>query len=218
MRAFRLIAEPGLVSRILWTLCWLPARLLATWFPYSSFKLCATPAGAYVAVINHLSHLDPPVAGLALRRPVRYLALDELWGNSAILDRILDAFEAIPFPREGRYPIGALKQAIRHLESGGIIGVFPEGRRVHNWGDAPVTRGAAWLAVKADVPLVPVAIWGTQHAMPLDTMRLHRAPIRVAVGCPIAPGEFAECQDKVRALTRAVTEELDRQIRTLAKG
>ena len=208
---------PGLVSRILWVLCWLPARLLAIWFPYSSVQRCATPVGAYVAVINHLSHLDPPVAGLAIRRPVRFLALDELWGNSAILDRILDAFEAIPFPREGRYPIGALKQAVRHLESGGIIGVFPEGRRVRTWGDAPVTRGAAWLAVKADVPLVPVAIWGTQHAMPFDTMRLRRAPVRVVVGCPIEPAQFAECADRVQALTRAVTEDLDREIRALAK-
>ncbi|MDE0168964.1 MAG: lysophospholipid acyltransferase family protein [bacterium] len=210
-------SRPGLVSRVLWVLCWPPARLLATLFPYSSVKRCATPSGAYVAVINHLSHLDPPVAGLALRRPVRYLALNELWGNSAILDGILNVFEAIPFPREGRYPIGALKQALRHLDAGGIIGVFPEGRRVRNWGDAPVTRGAAWLAVKANVPLVPVAIWGTQHAMPLDTMRLHRSPVRVVVGCPIEPAGFAECRDAVQALTRAVAENLDREIRTLAR-
>lgn len=209
---------PVRLSRVLWRLCWPPARLLATWLPYSSVRRCDTPAGAYVAVINHLSHLDPPVAGLALRRPVRYLALDELWGNSAILDRILNAFEAIPFPREGRYPIGALKQAVRHLDAGGIIGVFPEGRRVQNWGDAPVTRGAAWLAVKANVPLVPVAIWGTQHAMPFDTMRLHRAPVRVVVGCPIEPARFAESHDTVQALTRAVTADLDREIRTLAGG
>lgn len=205
------------MSRVLWVLCWPPARLLATLFPYSSVKRCATPSGAYVAVINHLSHLDPPVAGLALRRPVRYLALDELWGNSAILDRILNVFRAIPFPREGRYPIGALKQALRHLDAGGIIGVFPEGRRVRNWGDAPVTRGAAWLAVKANVPLVPVAIWGTQHAMPLDTMRIHRSPVRVVVGCPIEPARFAGRRDAVQALTRAVAEDLDREIRTLAR-
>ena len=203
---------------MLWAGCWPPARLLATWFRYSCVKRCAAPAGAYVAVINHLSHLDPPIAGLALRRPVRFLALDELWGNSAILDRILDIFGAIPFPRERRYPVGALKEAVRYLESGGVIGVFPEGRRVRNWGEAPVTRGAAWLAVKTNVPLVPVAIWGTQHAMPLDTMRLHRSAIRVVVGCPIEPARFAECRDPVRALTHAVTEDLDREIRSLAGG
>ena len=189
---------------------------MATLFPYSSVRRCATPSGAYVAVINHLSHLDPPMAGLALRRPVRYLALDELWGNSAILDRILNVFEAIPFPREGRYPIGALKQALRHLDAGGIIGVFPEGRRVRNWGDAPVTKGAAWLAVKANVPVVPVAVWGTQHAMPLDTMRIRRAPIRVVVGCPIRPSCFTGGSDPVGSLSDAISSFFDLEIRALA--
>ena len=216
--AIRLTSTPGWVSRILWVLCWPAARLLAAWFPYSSTKRCAIPAGAYVAVINHLSHLDPPVAGLALRRPVRFLALDELWGNSAVLDRILDAFGAVPFPREGRYPIGALKLAVRHLESGGIIGVFPEGRRVRDWGEAPLTRGAAWLAMKTNVPLVPVAIWGTQHAMPLDKMRIHRAPIRVVVGCPLEPARFAGRPDAVEALTRAAGNDLDREIRILREA
>lgn len=207
---------PGLSSRVLWTLCRPPARLLATWFPFSSVRRCPTPAGAYVAVINHFSHLDPPIAGLALRRPVRFLALDELWGNSAILDRVLDLFDAIPVPREGRYPIRPLKQAIRHLECGGIIGVFPEGRRVRSWGNTPLTKGAAWLAIKADVPLVPVAIWGTQHAMQGDTIRIRRAPVRVVVGCPIFPSRFADVPGKVQVLTRAVAADLDREVRALA--
>ena len=140
----------GLPFRMLWRLSWPVARVLATWFPYSAVERCRTPTGPYVAVINHLSHLDPPIAGLALRRPVRFLALDELWGNAMILDWIFNLFGAIPFPREGRYPVEALKEALGHLESGGIVGVFPEGRRVRNWGEAPVARGAAgWRHVPA---------------------------------------------------------------------
>ena len=115
VEAIRLTPTPGLVSRVLWALCWPPARLLATWFPYSAVQRCPTPAGPFVAAINHLSHLDPPVAGLALRRPVRFLALDELWGHAAILDWIFKLFGAIPFPREGRSPVGALRESLRHL-------------------------------------------------------------------------------------------------------
>ncbi len=203
------------VGRVLWGLGRPLVRLLAVWFPYSASKRCVTPAGAYIAVINHFSHLDPAVASLALRRPIRFLALDELWGNSAVLDFLLDNLGAIPLPRKRRYPTGALRQALYHLESGEIVGVFPEGRRVGDWGDAPITGGAAWLAVRAGVPLVPVAIWGTQHAMPLDKVRIRRAPIRVVVGCPLAPGRFADRPDAVAALTRAVSAALDHELRIL---
>lgn len=209
-------APDGLPRRALWRLSWPVARLLATWFPYSAVERCRTPTGPYVAVINHLSHLDSPIAGLALRRPVRFLALDELWGNAVILDWIFNLFGAIPFPREGRYPVEALKEALGHLASGGIVGVFPEGRRVRNWGEAPVARGAAWLATRAGVPVVPVAVWGTQHAMPLGGLRIRRAPIRVVVGCPIEPSKFADRRDRVGALTDAIASTLDREIRSLA--
>ena len=114
-----LTAPPGLPSRVLWTLCRPPARVLAAWFPYSALQRCPNPTGPYLAVINHLSHLDPPMVGLALRRPVRFLALDELWGHATILDLIFNLFGAIPFPREGRYPVRALKAALRHLSPAG---------------------------------------------------------------------------------------------------
>ena len=209
-------ARKGLPLRVLWRISWPLARVVAAWFPYSAVQRCPTPAGPYVAAINHLSHLDPPIAGLALRRPVRFLALDELWGNAAILDRIFKLFGAIPFPREGRSPVGALREALRHLEAGGIVGVFPEGRRVSDWGEAPVTRGAAWLAVRAGVPVVPVAVWGTQHAMPLDTLRIRRAPIRVVVGCPIRPSRFTGGSDPLGDLSDAISSFFDREIPALA--
>ena len=152
------------------------------------------------------------MAGLALRRPVRFLALDELWGNAAVLDVVFRAFRAIPMPREGRYPVGALREALRHLSSGGVIGMFPEGRRVRCWGDVPLARGAAWLSLRAGVPIVPVAVWGTQHAMPIERLRLRRAPIRVVVGSAVDPEGFAGRDDPVGALTEAVREVLDREI------
>ena len=169
-----------------------------------------------MAVINHLSHLDPPIAGLALRRPVRFLALDELWGHSPVLDAIFRAFGAVPLPREGRHPVRALKVALWHLTSGEAVAMFPEGRRVRCWGDAPLSRGAAWLSIRAGVPVVPVAVWGTQHAMPLDTMRIRRAPIRVVVGCAIKPAGFVNREDPVGALTEAIRSVLDAEIQLLS--
>ena len=194
---------------------WPLARVLAAWFPYSVVRRARLPTGPFVAVINHISSLDPPIAGLALRRPVRFLALDEIWGVHPALDGVLTLFDAIPVSRSGRRPLGALRTALRHLESGRPIGVFPEGRRVAAWGEVSLKAGAAWLAVRASVPVVPVAIWGSQHAMPMDGMRIGRAPIRVVVGAPIDPSPFMDRSDPVATLNESIRSGLDQELHRL---
>ena len=194
---------------------WPLARVLAAWFPYSVVRRAPLPAGPFVAVINHISSLDPPIAGLALRRPVRFLALDEIWGAHPALAAVLKLFDTIPVSRSGRRPLGALRAALRHLESGRPIGVFPEGRRVAAWGEVPLKTGAAWLAVRASVPVVPVAIWGSQQAMPMDGIRMRRAPIRVVVGAPIDPSPFMDQSDPVATLNESIRSALDREIHRL---
>ncbi|MDE0369029.1 MAG: lysophospholipid acyltransferase family protein [bacterium] len=196
-------------------LLWPMARVVAAWFPYSVVRRARLPKGPFVAVVNHVSSLDPPIAGLALRRPVRFLALDELWGVHRALDAVLTIFDSIPVPRSDGRALGALRAALRHLESGRPIGVFPEGRRVAAWGEVPLKTGAAWLAVRASVPAVPVAIWGSQHAMPMDGMRVRRAPIRVVVGAPIDPRPFMERSDPVPALNESIRFALDQDLRRL---
>lgn len=191
------------------------ARVLAAWFPYSVVRKARLPKGPFVAVINHFSLLDPPIAGLAIRRPVRFLALDEIWGVHRALDAVLMLFDSIPVSRSDRQAVGALRAALRHLESGHPIGVFPEGRRVAVWGEMPLKTGAAWLAIRASVPVVPVAIWGSQHAMPMDGMRIRRAPIRVVVGLPIDPEPFLEQSDPLVTLNESIRSALDRELRRL---
>ena len=196
---------------------WPLARVLAVWFPYSVVRTAPLPEGPFVAAINHFSSLDPPVAGLALRRPVRFLTVDEVWGVYPALDVVLNLFDAIPVSRTRRRAFAALTEAIRHLRSGHPIGVFVEGTRVENWGDRPLKGGAAWLAIRAAVPVVPVAIWGSQHAMSMDEMKIRRAPIRVVVGAPIDPAPFLEQPDPVPSLNAAIHTALDHEIRLLER-
>jgi len=142
------------------------------------------PPPPYVVAANHYSHLDPVAVGASLGNPIRFLAVDELFGISAILDRLLSGFGVIPISRS-RVPIRTLRVALARLEAGEIVGVFPDGTRVSRWGDLPPKRGAAWLAVRANVPLLPVAVVGTDRAFGVDN-RWHRAHIHV-VGRPFGP-------------------------------
>ena len=194
---------------------WPLARVLAAWFPYSVVRRARLPKGPFVAVINHVSSLDPPIAGLALRRPVRFLALDELWGVHLALDAVLTVFDSVPVSRSNRPVLGALRAALRPLPAGRPVGVFPEGRGGAAWGEVPLNAGGAWLAVRASVPVVPVAIWGSQHAMPMDGTRIGRAPIRVVVGAPIDPSPFMDRSDPVATLNESIRSALDRELHRL---
>ena len=142
------------------------------------------PPPPFVVAVNHYSHLDPVVVGAAVRSPIRFLAVDELFGNSAILDQVLGWSGVIPLSRS-RVPISTVRVALARLEAGDILGVFPEGTRVARWGDNSPKRGAAWLAIRAKVPLIPVAVIGTDRTFGLDN-RWHSAPISVVVGRPLS--------------------------------
>ena len=159
------------------------------------------PAGPVVVAANHYSHVDPVMASFAARRPIRFLAVDELFGRSAFFDRLTLWLGAIPLSRT-RAPLGALRLALAELAAGGTVGLFPEGVRVWVWGETEPKRGAAWLARRAGVPLVPVAIAGTDHVMGRGARRLSRGPITVVTCDPIYPEDFLSGPDPAGAMTR----------------
>lgn len=148
------------------------------------------PDPPFVVAANHYSHFDGPLVGAALRRPVRFLVVEDLFGDRRLLDWLVLGSGAISLPRR-RIPLTALRTALAALEAGDVVGVFPEGTRVSHWGTLPPKRGAAWLAARAGVPLVPVAVVGTGRAFDLDN-RLHRAAIRIVIGPPINDGDPTE--------------------------
>lgn len=156
------------------------------------------PEGPLVVAANHFSFVDPFIVGLAIRRPIRFMGVDELFGNSAVFDAFLYWCGTVPMPRE-RPPLRALKTALAHLEQGGGVALFPEGRRVEEWGQSPPKEGAAWLALRTGAPLVPVAIVGTDDVMGINHRRIQRAPVRVAVGDPLWPADFRDRAEMTNA-------------------
>lgn len=144
------------------------------------------PDGPVVIASNHLSHVDPPFVGTAIVRPVRFMAAADLQGVNRPLDFFLDFYGTIPLPRSG-IPLGAMKLALRHLETGGAVGVFPEGRRTERWGADRPYEGAAWLALRAAVPLLPVAVAGTPNVMSLEDRMIKPARVSVTILPPLEP-------------------------------
>jgi len=155
-----------------------------------------------VIAANHLSHIDPPLVGNAAGRFVRFLALDELFGNHLVFDVVTGFFGAIPIDRDG-VPARALEEAVAHLERGGAVGVFPEGRRVEYWGETAPKRGAAWLAWMSGAPLVPVALLGTERTLGPVERGIHRTAVRIWIGPPIWWHEYAMFEDPLAAMTGA---------------
>lgn len=156
-----------------------------TFFSMKVEREADLPEPPYVVAANHYSHFDPPAIGAALKKPMRFLALEDLFGINALLDGLINGYGAIPTPRQRR-PIAAVRAALAALHAGESVCVFPEATRVSHWGTLVPKRGAAWLALRAEVPLVPVAVVGTGKAMGLDN-KIRRAPLRVVVGRAIPP-------------------------------
>lgn len=111
--------------------------------------------GGLVVAVNHISTLDPPMMGSAVPREISFMAKKELFEKDASM-LLMRGLHAFPVDRS-RSDVGAIKEAMRRLRAGRAIGVFVQGTR--NTGDAEALDGAAFLAGRAGVPLLPAAIY-----------------------------------------------------------
>jgi 1-acyl-sn-glycerol-3-phosphate acyltransferase len=168
--------------------------------------------GAVVIAANHFSHLDPPLIVVNLNRYIRFLAVDELFGDSKAFAVLLEFFGAIPVDRDG-YPIGAMREAISYLNGGGAVGLFPEGRRVERWGENPPKRGAAWLAWMTGAPLVPVAIVGTEHSLAPGERAFRRTAVKIWIEKPILWDAYEDEIDPTNAMMQDWYTAVDERVR-----
>lgn len=116
--------------------------------------------GGYIIAANHVSYLDPPVAGAACSRHVRFMAKQQLF-SIPVLGSWMRAVGTIPV-RRGFADRRALKNSVEILNNGGVVCVFPEGTRVAPGTQKPAEKGVIFLANMARVPIIPLAIHGTQ--------------------------------------------------------
>lgn len=135
--------------------------------------------GPCLLAVNHASHLDPMVVGVACPRRVTFMGKTELFHG--MLGAYLRAVEVMPLQRGGG-DIGALRQAIHLLREGEVLGLFPEGTRQPLGRMGEAKRGVGVLAMAAEVPIVPVLVQGTYDVLPPEAKALQEGKIRVAFG------------------------------------
>lgn len=124
--------------------------------------------GGALLVINHISNLDPIIAGVQIadRRPVRALAKASLF-SKPIIGNVLRKMEHIPVLRNTSTAAEAYSAAIEKLKTGEVIAIYPEGTipvDINTLGD--FKTGAARLALATGVPIIPIGQWGIHRVLP----------------------------------------------------
>jgi 1-acyl-sn-glycerol-3-phosphate acyltransferase len=166
--------------------------------------------GGFVLAPSHRSMMDIPFAALVTPRRVRFMGKAPLFAVP-VLGSIFRGLGGFPVERDGT-DRKAVRHSVELLRAGEVLGVYPEGTRQHGPKIQPLQPGAAYLALRAGVPIVPVAMAGTE-----EIMRTRRDPIprfgRVAivVGAPIDPQPLATGlvpRDQVDALTARLSDTL----------
>ena len=167
------------------------------------------PQGALVVVANHGSHLDPPLLGHALGRPVAFMAKEELF-RVPLLGPIIRACGAYPVAR-GASDREAIRVACQRLAQPWATGVFLDGTRQRNGRVNAPLHGAALLAARSGAPLLPVAILNSHRALGPDQSRLRPVPVHIRIGEPIPPPASRRRED-LEITTRACQEAINRLI------
>jgi 1-acyl-sn-glycerol-3-phosphate acyltransferase len=197
---------------------------IAVWFNWRFEGMEHIPAeGPVLVACNHISYLDPLAHANMLvkagRRP-RFLAKKELYGNW-LVRHVLEGAHQIPVER-GSGSTAPVLSAVQALREGEAVVVYPEGTITRNPDSSPMEgkTGVARLTLVSDVPVLPLAVWGSQYVWQREGLKDVRfgRPIWVKAGPPIDFSEFDEHRDDpatLRKVTDAVMDELARLVEDL---
>jgi 1-acyl-sn-glycerol-3-phosphate acyltransferase len=186
---------------------------LARWFDLSIEGVERLPAGPFILAANHHNYLDGVVLGVAVPRPISFIVMPRVYHASPLHPAFHRHIGSIPVNLTRPEP-GAIKRALHALDEGHIVGIFPEGPFSREGRLVPGQPGAAALALRAGVPVVPTAVLGTFEALRGRRFYLpRRHPLGVRFGTPLAlPGPRRHGAGRAERVevTRRIMAEIDR--------
>lgn len=138
-----------------------------------------------VYAANHLSYTDTPVLFGVLPFQFRIVARHDLFTLPFIGWHLTRSGQVPVNVTNPRASISSLGSAVRTLKSGMPVFIFPEGGRTQTGHLAGFLNGPAFMAIRAGVPIVPMALIGTHELLPIHTAQFHPVPVLLAVGEPI---------------------------------
>lgn len=169
--------------------------VFAFWLRYRVRGLDRLPAeGGGLILSNHQSFLDPLLIGLALTRPISFLARDSLF-RVPIVGWILRNTYVKPISRE-HASSSSIRLTIQRMEQGFLCGLFPEGTRSATGEMGEFKSGFVALARRSNLPIYPVGIAGANLALGRKSFFLKPRRVCVVFGQPIAPEEIEQLKAK----------------------
>lgn len=203
----------------------LPYKLIVNtafaWFKVMDFRFVVTgqhhipQTGGAVLAINHVSYVDFILAGYGAsfsNRLVRFMAKRETFDHP-FTGPLMKSMKHISVDRaDGQ---GSYDDALRYLRNGEVVGVFPEATISRSFLVKELKSGAVRMAGDADVPLIPVILWGSQRVMTKDHPRdlSRHKTIAVSIGEPMDPHD-GTAVEQTGHLHRVMTAMLDTAIRS----
>ena len=162
------------------------------------------PAGVpCVLASNHLSYMDTPVVLANVPLPFRFLAKRGLFQIPFLGSHLHRAGHIPVYRGHPRQALRTMTLAAETIQQHSVsLLIFPEGGRSLDGALRPFTDGAAYIAIKAHVPLIPIALVGTRDVLPMGSLQPNPGHVRIRIGTPI-PTAFLTLHDRGRLTAQA---------------
>ncbi|HXA42583.1 MAG TPA: lysophospholipid acyltransferase family protein [Candidatus Solibacter sp.] len=129
--------------------------------------------GGLLVISNHIASADPPILGGKFPRPLHFMAKVE-WFRKAFVAFLARQFLCFPVVRHTA-DRGALRYTLALLASGEAVCIYPEGTRAEDARIHEVEAGVGFVARRSGVPILPVAVWGTENVLPAKGVHFPKA-------------------------------------------
>jgi 1-acyl-sn-glycerol-3-phosphate acyltransferase len=188
---------------------WLTFRgLFTVWFRWRCWNPERVPlTGPVILACNHASYIDPPLAGVGVKRQIYFLARESLF-HIPVLAGILRSWQVVPVDRDGGTGRG-MRAILDRLAGGGAIILFPEGTRTFTGDLQPARSGIGLVVIKSNAPVVPVRVFGTFAAYGKHLSWPRPRQLSVKYGQPL---DFAGLRAEAASCSKPRLKEIYQQI------